>query len=172
MKKDFSDSNLKWCFSSLGSPDLNLDETLALADRYGIGLIELRTLSGVVDIAPILDKYISENPDKVADIKEKRRIVGLNTSFHIASNTEDDRSQLIRTAKLADKLGAKYLRVFGGFPFLEGLTPERLSESARSLEWFEKVKRKNGLECEMTLEIHDGYSSSDALPRIDESRRA
>lgn len=166
VSNDFSNSNLKWCFSSLGCPDLNLDETLALADRYGIGLIELRTLSGVVDIAPILEKYISEHPDKVADLKREGRIVGLNTSFHIAANTDADRDELIRTAKLADLFGARYLRVFGGFPFSEKLTPERLSESAKSLEWFDKIKRENGFECEITLEIHDGYSSSDRCAEL------
>ena len=161
MSKDFSQSSLKWCFSSLGCPDLDLDEALALADRYGIEMVELRTLSGVVDIAPILEKYLSVCSGMVAELRGKGRIVGLNTSFHIASNNEGNRHELLRTAKIADQLGAKYLRVFGGFPFTEELTSARLSESSKSLAWFEKVKQENGLQCEMTLEIHDGFSSSD-----------
>ncbi len=161
MKKDFSNSSLNWCFSTLGCPDYDLDEALTLADQYKINLIEVRNLAGTIDFIPILDEYIKAFPDKVDLLKEQGRIASLDTSFPVSTNTDEEREELLRVVNLADRFGAKHVRVFGGFPFSEELTPERLDKGAQTLAWFDKARAQQGFNCRMLLEIHDGFSSSD-----------
>ena len=42
------------CFSTLGCSELSLHETADLAQRHGIATVELRALSGTVELIPAL----------------------------------------------------------------------------------------------------------------------
>lgn len=161
MKRDFKLSKLNWCFSTLGCPDYDLDEALALADKFKIKQIEVRNLCGDINIAPLLEEYIKEFPNKVKSLRNLGRIASFDTSFPISCNTSEDRDELLEIARLSDYFGAKYVRVFGGFPFAEELTRERLERSAETLAWFEKARSEKGFNCNLLLEVHDGFSSSD-----------
>lgn len=161
MTKDFSQSSLNWCFSTLGCPDNDLDQALALADKYKIDLIEIRNLSGTIDFIPLLETYIKEFPAKVDLLREQGRIASLDTSFPISAIAEQNRDEFLSVVNMADLFGAKHVRVFGGFPFSEELTQERLEQAAKTLAWFDKERAEKGFKCRMLLEVHDGFSSSD-----------
>src|SRR4051812_37313941 len=103
------------CFSSLGCPDLALDETLALAAKHGIGAVELRSLGGTVELAAYFaDKF--GTPEKLsARVRASGvRVVALNASMHLADATAGEREQLAAFGPWADALGARWLRVFDG----------------------------------------------------------
>lgn len=166
MNKTFTKSIFKWCFSTLGCPELNLDQALDLAKRYGIDCIEIRSLSNTIDISEILEEYSSSYPAKTKLLKENRSIVALNTSFGISANSDADRNLLLRTATITDQFGAEYLRVFGGFKFFEELSSERLEKAAQTIHWFNEIRRKKGFRCKILLETHDGYSSADRCSKL------
>jgi hypothetical protein len=103
------------CFSSLGCPELSLDETLALAGRHQLAAVELRALGGTMD----LSNYFAKTFGTPAALAEKLRgqpvkIVALDTSFEVAEGTAADRERLLAFVPWAEALGGLRLRVFDG----------------------------------------------------------
>lgn len=151
----------RWCFSTLGCPELTLDAALELADRFGIAALELRALNGSLDLPGYFREYERNEPAAFRALRGSGRIVGINTSFGLAVNTPADRDALLEQARLADSLGATQLRLFGGFPLAEPFTPDRLRHALDTLAWWHDCRVRYGFSCDIILEVHDGFSSSD-----------
>lgn len=150
----------KWCFSTLGCPELGVDDALSLAAEFGIGSIELRVLEGRLDMPGYFAEYASLNPKGFAALAGARVVALVGSSFGLVENTTEARSLLLKSARLADSLGARWVRVFGGFPFAEPLDDLKLRGALESLAWWEAAKAEGDIRCELLLELHDGFSSS------------
>ena len=156
----------RWCISTLGCPKLTIDEAIALAANYGIHSLELRTLGGSLDLHGYFAKHVESDTEKFLELAASGKIAAIDTSFGIASNTHEDRNELLKYAMLADSLGASRLRVFGGFPFAEEFDEKRLAKAVETLEWWAARKKRHGFKCDILLEIHDGFSSSERCLKL------
>lgn len=106
-------------FSTIGCPDYDIDQVIAMARDNGYSGIEIRFLRGTVDL-PSLAEF------SPAGIGETRRrfqdagieVVGINTGVRMCSLDPAERTRQMQALKanlaIAEGLDAKYLRLFGG----------------------------------------------------------
>jgi sugar phosphate isomerase/epimerase len=151
---------LQWALSSLGAPELGLDEFASLAARYGIEHFELRALGNTLDMPAYFNQYFSQHPQKLDVWRKSGQIYCLDTSFGLSNHDAADRQQLIAYAHWAKNLSVGYLRVFGGFDFNEPLTDQRLETAVEALDWWQSQRDADTALPKLALEMHDGFSSS------------
>lgn len=151
---------LRWCFSTLGCPDLTLAETVALANRFGLDAIEIRALSGSVDIVERLRCFQQQHSSDFFRLKATGTITMLDTSFSLLTATAADEQQLFSSAMLADVWGIPTCRIFGGFKYSENPSPILIRRAAASWKVLTRTMTDNGIACSLVLETHDGFSSA------------
>ncbi len=149
-----SDHGLKWGLSTLGCHTLSLPEAVALADEYGFHFVEIRAVSGTLDLPEMFKR--EENRAALKKLTAAGRVRVLDTSFGITSLDPKAREAVLALGKIADEFGIAYLRIFGGFPFTEELTRARLEAACENLKWW----KSTGIKAEFALETHDGFSSA------------
>jgi sugar phosphate isomerase/epimerase len=153
------------CFSTLGCPDLSLDETLALATRHGVDAVELRALGGTVE----LPKYFAAefgSPGKLAARVRGQsvRIASLDTSLHLAGGAAGERDAFLEFLPWAEALGVPWLRVFDGkAPLAE---PRAIAEAAESVGWWRELRRARGFQADIMVETHDVLFTAAAIRRF------
>jgi sugar phosphate isomerase/epimerase len=149
------------CFSSLGCPDLSLEEVTVLAARYGIDCLELRSLEGRMD----LPRYFASRPEGWA---EAARFLGeqgipvrvLGTSLKLSENGNEERLEFVEFARLAEALQVPYLRVFGGGKWPVPPDAEAWSRAVDTCHWWNQRRETEGWSCEILLETHDAFSAA------------
>jgi sugar phosphate isomerase/epimerase len=151
-------------FSTLGCPELPLDEVIGLADRHGIDVLELRALGGTVELpAYFLEHY--QTPERLAArlAEAGKRVVALDTSFRLIGNKPTDRKALQEFMPWAEALGGPRLRVFDSGTTL---TEAELAEAVATLAWWQAERRAGGWASELMVETHDALVTSAALRRF------
>jgi sugar phosphate isomerase/epimerase len=140
-------------FSSLGCPDFNLDQTLALAAKHRIGAVELRTLGGTVELPAYFIQHFG-TPEELAErVKASGvQVVAFDASLHLVGATQNERQQLVAFGRWAEALGVKWLRVFDG-----GKTGDsaELAEAVKTIGWWEGVRRERDWRVNLMVETHD-----------------
>ena len=126
-------NTLTWGLSTLGCHTLSLPEAVALADEYDMHFVEIRAVSGSLELSEMFQR--EENREALRRLTAAGRVRVLDTSFGITSQDEKARAALLALGKLADQYGIPYLRIFGGFPFAEELTEARLEAARENLLW-------------------------------------
>ena len=153
---------LNWGLSTLGCPELNLPQAVALADQHGIRFLEIRTLNNTVDCQKTL--YFPENEPVMRQLAKERRCRVLDSSFGLTASSPDAKEALLQIARTADDFGIPYIRVFGGGAFGEPLDETRIKNTAENLRWF----REQGFQAQLALETHDICSSATDCRRLQE----
>ncbi len=154
---------MRRCYSSLGCPDLSLDETLALAAKHRLGAVELRSLGGTVELAA----YFAEKfgtPEKLgAHVRACGvRVVALNASMHLADATAAERDQLAAFGPWAEALGVRWLRVFDG----RNADTTGLTAARETLRWWRELRAARGWTCDVMIETHDSLFTAAAIGRF------
>lgn len=154
-------SSLRFAFSSLGCPELDLVALRAFATRHQSGLLELRTLGGGLDFVGQLARF----PGGAVAARDflleaDMRIVLLGSSFAFTRATEADRATLIAEAEAGEALGAPWIRVFGGGVWGDVLTPERTALAASHRAWWTALRAARGWTIDLALEMHDAFSGT------------
>lgn len=153
---------LRWGISSLGCPELTMEEICALAGRFGIHDLELRSVADRLDLPTYLDETY---PDAKALVDllagAGQQVVSLDTSFKLIGGGGEDREALLRFVPWAEALDVPFLRVFGGGSMENPLTDDEWEEACGHFEWWARNKGKQGWNVDLILETHDGFSSSD-----------
>ncbi len=110
---------MKLCVSTLGCPDWPLEQIVSCASRYGYDGLELRGIEREFDFAkiPAFEREaLPETAKLIADAGLTVVVVG--SSAKLSSPLPEEREANLKEAryciKLAGKLGAPYVRVFGG----------------------------------------------------------
>jgi sugar phosphate isomerase/epimerase len=87
---------LKWTFSSLGCPELNLPQVVALAKQKGLNKLELRTLEDRVDL-PAYFREQYGTPEKLRRYLDQEgvSVVALDASLKLVGNKPEDRAALL-----------------------------------------------------------------------------
>lgn len=140
-------------FSSLGSPELNLEQTLALAARHGLPGVELRALAGTID----LPAHFAAAYGTPAVLGERMRaspvkIISLDTSLNLAGGTAADREAFLRFLPWAEAAGVPRLRAFDGGRNTDLATHR---EMADTITWWRELRAKNNWKADLMIETHD-----------------
>lgn len=151
-------------FSSLGCPDLSLEEICALATRHHISAVELRALGGSLD----LPEYLERRYGSPAALAENLRgiavsIASLDTSLRLMESTPADREKLLRFVPWAEAMGAPRLRVFDGG---QSCSQETLAHAIGVLGWWRDLRREHGWRTDLMVETHDTLLTTAAIQRF------
>lgn len=153
-------------FSTLGCPNYDIDQVIALAKNNRYSGLEIRFMHGQVDL-PKVEEFLP------ARIKETRRrfddagiqVVCIGTSVRMTSLDKAERGKQLEASRancaIAEGLGARYLRVFGG-PIPE--QQDREATVAAIVEGLSQIAdetRARGVTS--LLETHDAFSTSDSI---------
>lgn len=151
-------------FSSLGCPELDLPEMLALASTHGIAAIELRTVAGQINLPSYFGR-IYETPKRLAAFLGgySVRVLALSTSFKLAEPTDVTRAELLDHIVWAEAAGIPWLRVFDGGHASDEAT---LQAAAETLRWWQELRKRSGWRVDLAVETHDSLVSSAALGRF------
>ncbi|MBC8011466.1 MAG: sugar phosphate isomerase/epimerase, partial [Burkholderiales bacterium] len=153
--------SLRFGFSTLGCPDLDIAAVRALAAKHRSRFIEIRTLGGSTDFPAQLARFPGGAP-AVRDflLEADVRVALVASSFCIAQAPESARSALIAEAEAGEALGAKWLRVFGGGDWGAPLTAERAATASAHRAWWSELRAARGWTIDLLLEIHDAFSGT------------
>lgn len=146
-------------FSSLGCPELTLDETLALAQRHGLAAVELRTLAGTVDLPALFTREFG-TPDRLAAhvARQPVRVVALDTSLRLAGHAPADWAAFLTFVPWAEALGVRWLRVFDG-----GEPGGPLEPMVAAWRTWQAHRAQARLACDMMIETHDSLFTAAAI---------
>ena len=159
---------MKLAFSTLGCPHYNMDQIIDMAVKNNYQGIEIRAVSGTVQIAQ-LDEFkgsgLTETAKKLKDAGLEVACLGTSVNFNVAG--AEHQSKTLEDAKvameIAKTLDCKYIRTFGGpMPQLQSFT-----QTLNSIwEGYQKLcSLAESMGILPLLETHDDFSTS---PRIKE----
>lgn len=160
-------------FSTLGCPAYSVEQVAAMARDNNYDGVEIRFIRGVVDLTT-LEEF---TPARIAETRKVFDDAGvevsaIDTSVRFTSADPDERAAQRELAKinceLADALGARYLRVFGG-PVPDGVDADECA--ARIAEGLGQVADDTwSAGVQTLLETHDDFSTSaEVLPLLQQS---
>ncbi len=151
-------------FSSLGCPDFNLDQTLALAAKHGLPGVELRALGGTVELPAYFIQHFGTPATLVERVAASGvRVVAFDASLHLVGATASEREQLVAFGRWAEALGVKWLRVFDGG---RNADAAELAEAVRTLRWWEGIRREREWQVNLMVETHDALCTAAAIRRL------
>jgi sugar phosphate isomerase/epimerase len=162
-------ASLYWGFSSLGAPQLHLEEVLALAARYGLRQVELRTLGGSLDLPGYFrERY--EAPEALAALETGGVDISvLSTGFLLTSAGETERQGFLDFVPWAEAAGARWLRVFGGGDWTGGAIPgPALERALENVLWWRELRAERGWKVDLLLETHDSFSGCEPVFQLNE----
>lgn len=148
-------------FTTLGCPEMSLDEAIALSARHGLHLMELRTLNNTTDLPAWFQEHYGTPAGLAAHLEHRRmKVCSMDTSFKLIGSDAMDRAQLINFVRWADEANVPWLRVLDGGQ--HGNT-EEIAEAAETLEWWRVERLKNSWATDLMVETHDSMLTSDKL---------
>lgn len=160
-------ARLRWCFSTLGCGELDLDGVLALALEHGIRDVELRMIEGQTDLPTLFARRFGEPSRLAGRLSEAGvRVAVLDTSFALVGGDETDREALLAFVPWAEAIGAPWLRVFDGGEFRRDLRDEVVDEAADAVRWWRERRRRGGWSVDVAIETHDALCTTDACLRL------
>jgi sugar phosphate isomerase/epimerase len=149
------------CFSTLGCPELSLDEVFALARRAAIPAVELRALSGTVELPALFQKTLGSPVALAAAVKVSGvGVQALDTSFKLVGHKLEDRAKLLEFIPWAEAAGARWLRVFDGG---KEASAAEIASAAETLAWWADERRKAGAAVDLMIETHDSLVTASAI---------
>jgi sugar phosphate isomerase/epimerase len=151
-------------FSTLGCPDLTLEQALVLAKAHGCAGLELRMLSGSLDLPACLRQAYG-TPDKLARELQGRgvAIVALDASMRLIDPAPADREALLALVPWAEALGVPHLRVFDGGKQADEAELKRAAETFR---WWREQRAARGWRVDLMVETHDSLLTAAAIERL------
>ena len=144
----------------MGAPQMELPELEGLCPEFGMDFLELRTLAGTT----ALPDYFRKRPDLARNSIFPVRVV--STNLRLAEAMPKDIDAFLEFARLADALGAPYVRVFGGGGWEKPLPDGFLEQAAINATRCRDKMSEAGVRCEMLLETHSAFSSAELCARL------
>ena len=157
---------ISYGFSTIGCPDYDIPQVIDLAAANGFPGIEIRFLRGTVDLLS-LDEF------SPAGLKQTRQrfddagiaVVGINTGVRMVSLDPAVRETQLEAARanlrIAEELGARYLRLFGGPLPAEQDRERTLDAVAQGLGQVADLTAASGVES--LIETHDSFCRADTV---------
>jgi len=153
--------NLNWTFSTLGCPELSLEEITVLAKRFNLGQVELRAISDRMDL-PVLFAEHYQTPKALRQWLQEHRmeICSLDSSAKLAGCTPEAKAELLQFAEWADALGVPGIRVFDGGQFSPQLEETYKEEATGFLSWWNTEKERHAWKVDLIIETHDALCTA------------
>lgn len=139
-------------FSTMGQPELSLEQFEEIATQFPAEFLEIRGLEGSLDILSIFN----ERPIRIT----KPPIRVLSSSLQLKNASIDDVEAFVDYARLAMRLTVPYIRVFGGLSENDNVTSEDLNDVAKMINMVRTLLRKHEIASEILLETHGAFSTS------------
>ncbi len=148
------------CFSTLGCPELSVRQAATLAAAHGISALELRVISGSLDVPGGLAAEFG-TPGAYGDwVRETGiAILGLGTSVRLFGE-QFDMAELLAFSPWADAAGTPFLRIFDGG---DQLGEEDYRQAADRLKAWARERHSHGFRVELMVETHDALVRPDQL---------
>ncbi len=160
-------------FSTLGCPDYSVDQVIDLARGSGFDGVEIRLIRGQVELAQLLEF----SDEQIADTRGRFDragvdVVCIDTSIRFSETDADAQRAQVELARhnsrIAEGLGAPFLRVFGGAlpagPRSSADRRRHLAGVARGLNLVAGVAAESGIT--VLLETHDDFCTSAAVDEL------
>jgi sugar phosphate isomerase/epimerase len=148
-------------YSTLGSPELNLEQTLALAARHQLAGVELRALGGTIDLpAYFAAAYGTPETCALKLRTQTVKILSLDTSLKLAENTPAQRADFLKFLPWAEALGVPRLRVFDGGHAADEATHRAMAET---VAWWRALRAEHGWQADLMVETHDALSTAASI---------
>ena len=159
--------DFKWAFSTLGCPELSLDEICAVAREFGLSFLEVRAVEGQLDLPKLFSDQFS-NAEALNQYLHDRElnICCLDTSLKLVENEADDRRAFLEFLPWADAIESPYLRVFDGGTVAGGLDDPSYAKAMDTLEWWHREKETGGWNVEIAIETHDCLVHTKSCQRL------
>jgi sugar phosphate isomerase/epimerase len=156
---------MKRCFSTLGCPELGLDDALQLARKHKFAAIELRALGGTVDVPAQLAAQFASPAAFAAQMRNERvGIVAFDTSLKLVEATDQEFTRALEMfLPWAEAIGGANVRVFdGGSGGGEG----DITRMAARLRWWHELRRERGWRSELMVETHDSLFTAERISAL------
>lgn len=152
----------RWCISTIGCHDYDLDALAALAARFGVEEIELSFIEGRVDLVDYFREHFEKPEQLLAALSQRGlRIPVMNSRVPLAKLDNDAKAGLLALAEWADACGTSYISVHEGAPGTDGKPDfEQLQEA---IKWWRGERVARGWRVDLILETSDFATSSDLL---------
>jgi len=148
-------------FSSMGQPELSLEQCADLAKKFALDFLELRVLENTLD----LPAYFQSK--EIPSVSVPVRILG--SSLRLADAQESDLAEFFQFAELAQRLKVPYIRVFGS-KGREGdeVSFEKFQKAASVVNLIRERARENGWSFEILMETHSAFSLPEYSQKLNE----
>lgn len=148
----------RWAVSTLGDGASSLEDWMKLCVAWGISELEIRVLSGSLDLAGTLARLFG-TPSGFAEALrgQPARVAVLSASFCLAAENPDFRAQLLANAPWAEAADVPWLRVFDKTgPYLPWSDAD-WETAARQFRWWREERQRNGWKTELIIEGHNTF---------------
>ena len=152
-------------FSTLGCPELSLRDTVSLAHRHHIDVLELRALGDSINLPAYFASEYGTTEAFGAAVREMPvRIAALDTSLHLADANAAEREQFLAFVPWAEAAGIPWLRVFDGGAKLGERAA--ISAAANTTKWWREVRSASGFNVDIMVETHNRLLTTAAIQRF------
>lgn len=148
--------------STMGCPELTLDEAAALARRHKLDGVELRALAGMIDL-PAHFASVYGAPEALAARRPAVPVAAFCTSLKAVGATAADRAAFLALIPWAEALGVPRLRVFDGGRVADSA---ELAEAADTVRWWRALRAKHGWKTDIMIETHDSLLTGATVRRL------
>lgn len=155
---------MKLAFSTLGCPDWRFNEILAMAKDFGFDGVEIRGVRSKIyapEIAAFSDEFWPENSAKMERLGIE--IPMLTSGICVSEKYDSMIDEAIAYAKLADKIGAKYIRILGDAKAepTENVDDEKVAENLKAI-----VSATADTNAVFLVETNGAYAKSERLVKV------
>lgn len=153
-------------FSTLGCPGYSVEQVAALARDNGFDGVEIRFIRGVVDLST-LEEFSAARIAETAKVFSDAgvEVNCIDTSVRFGSGDPEEQATQRELAKIncaiADALGARFIRVFGGSRPADADPDSSLQAMADGLGAVAEDSHAAGIEA--LLETHDDFCTAATL---------
>ena len=146
----------KWSFSTLGCPEMTLEEICELARTFGLQYSELRAIEQRVDLPTLFQDQFG-SPESLASYlnDQKIGISCFDTSLKMVGNSTEDKIAFLEFLPWAEAAGTQFLRVFDGGTVDTGLNDIAYGIACDTIDWWLEERDKNGWKADIAIETHD-----------------
>jgi sugar phosphate isomerase/epimerase len=168
MKAERAVKPVKLTFSTLACPTWSFPQIVGAAAAHGLEGIDLRGIGDEIDITrlPLFDSELDATLELLAS--HGLSLPCLNTSVALLTPAAEHWSELLeechRYAVLAGRVGASFLRVFGGEVPREMPCDHATLMARRRLAQLAKICAAQG--CQVLVETHDDWATGGRLMEL------
>jgi sugar phosphate isomerase/epimerase len=150
--------------STLGCPDYSLEQVLDIAKRHHLDAVEIRALSGTIDVPAVLAAAYG-TPAKLAERMRSAPapIVSLDTSLKLANNQQADRDAFLQFLPWAEACGVPWLRAFDGGKNADAATHQAMADT---VAWWRAERKQHGWKADIMIETHDALFTAASIKQF------